>query len=381
LELGEVEGKNLCLLSHVTAAALALMVPLGLTGSEGEEMKCPSLVCMPSVNHRQPNFVNVATIIPSCQAGKKGMDDNYRLYLLGKDSTSLSGLRIVAQDNAEDTLFAHSTASESGLEEKINQFCTLVLGQKAMSDFIISDAAPSRKASSMSKYMFTLVNFFKPFGNDATKVATWQKLYRHLCAECGLGESAKLKGPFCMARLFQRCRLMIQSTFPPIPALIDGLTRATAMVYFMSGVGELTHPNLSSNLEFARHGFGKQHVNNLAGPFLASMTSNQNAVGGSMQRMARTIPVTLVSSDSSEFSPSPYRNGQMEQLRKTIVVLSKIFQDQATAASSRSIKEETINALGRLALDLQNEENIHLNTRTTVTRRLVSICFWQAVCT
>jgi hypothetical protein len=378
------EGTALSLSDYAPPAALALMVPLGLAGcprtagvekssrdahTRELEFGTPSLVCMPSVNHRAPNLLRVGDIMDSCFGGEVLLDDNYRSFFTARDKNNssdalavvahngndilktLNGLPLLAQDFAEGEShhkFAGSTVSEANMVKQVDAFFSLIFGdeiQKENSSDGATTSTPTIKEKTMATYVSTLVNIFVPFGNDVTKFGTWKNLYTHLCGACGLTPS-KLAGPFCFARLFQRCRLLIQSTSPPVPALVDGLTRATAMVYYLSGVFKLSDSEASEKVEFSRRVFTAHKNPSLATPFWTPMTKlNDKGFLKAMKHMSKKIPFTLLSFGEKEFGMDTYTQEHAVENLRIIKAIGKQFQDQVNAATHRSIKEEMINVL------------------------------------
>jgi hypothetical protein len=379
-------SKFLTLSTHIHAATLALLVPLGIAGcppnrESGITPFCkgtPSLVCMPRVNHRQPDFEKVGNIMESIQGGVLRLDENFRLLMMGRDPPpiqwspttelpeqehwtidkktwmsdgrkileSCNGLPLFANDIMTGDVcewFAQASLSENKLSEKITEFANLILGEDAM-----NKGLSTAKKTSMASYMYTLLNFFKPFGADVTQVATWQNLYNHLCDKSGL-KTSELTGPYCLARLFQRCRLLIQSTSPPVPVLLDGLTRTTAMVYFLSGVYRQTEINLGAN-EFARHQYNKHSNRAIAEPLWMNMKKVNGGNYDNMSRLAQKSPITLLTFDRNDFEDSLYDDAKKNESIEKICKISRQYQDQVTKASARSLKEETIRALEGLDL-------------------------------
>jgi hypothetical protein len=384
--------KCLKVIANVAAATLPLLVPLGLAGSPPGRTGghgTPSLVCMPPVNHRQPDMQKVGSIMKSCNTGinKDGgmlLDDNYRCFIFAKDSSmrcpevemdaatwktkgsqwlkSVDELPIVAQDmtgGGEHERFVNATVSQLNINEKIRDFGDLILGKDAMGNYIKKIATTGNttqtpdqisRTSHMEFYSFTLENFFQPFGGNVTEGATWQNLYNHLCEKCGLVVS-ELVDPFCFARLFQRCRLLIQSTCPPIPALIDGMTRTTSMVYYLSGVFKLSDSNRDSPFEFGLHEFIPHH-DNLAEPFWKSLKETPaKIITTALTFMGQKIPVTLLSYDADDNNPSVGEKGNVDTQLDVITCISRNYQDQAAKASPRTIKEHALTVLEKINFD------------------------------
>jgi hypothetical protein len=240
------------------------------------------------------------------------------------------------------------------MPEKIDQFYRLIFGNKDLGDVVSGDEAVNQtaKEKSMLTYMFTLENIFEPFGTDVTQFGTWKNLYTHLCEACGLAPF-ELTGPTCFARLFQRCRLLIQSTFPPIPALVDGLTRTTAMVYYLSGVFKLVdQQNADSTKRKELAQFSSHSEASLAAPFWLKMEeTNSDSFGLNMKRMGNLIPITLVFSGGTEFNPDWYAQSHVFETLGKLKSIAKRYQDQVAAASSRTLKEEAITFLESMAFD------------------------------
>jgi hypothetical protein len=242
--------------------------------------------------------------------------------------------------------FAGATASEIELGPSVKAFYKLIFGggdgTNSGPDIAEHLAGLTEKKAAVATYLYTLVNFFKPFGSDVSKPSTWLNLYKHLCEATGM-KVQELTQPLYFPRLFQRCRLLIQSEFPPIPAFLDGQHRAAGMVYFLSGVSELK-PRSSDTRdegEFEAMEFGVPDKKS-CGPLWKELQVQENSdeVNTFLKRLDQIVPLSVISWNSDCFESQAYEQKLVGRKREEIVLLSTKYQNQTTAATRTTVRDD-----------------------------------------
>jgi hypothetical protein len=309
----------------------------------------------PNINQRSLRVEQVSTLLQGLNPAEKNVtfEEVFRVCPFTKRGIrddegkpcSRQGLPLFAQDLAHLSASPQrlgTTASNQNFSANVEALFYLIFKSKS-SVHVKVDKLDTPEKKSMAILAYTLEHFWIPFGGSSKPSQAWTLLYSHLSHAAELPKTTRK--PKSFPELFFRCRLLIQSLTGLLLAPIDGQHRFAAIIYYLMSASVPNHMDPKFSTMYP-HREGNTNM----------YTSDLGVLDELLTPVMNLKPYTLVkphlTAEVEEFGADQIRN--IERYMKSA---STIFQEQATLAKPRGIKEHLETTCGNIQFTVHNLTN------------------------